>query len=68
MKTVTITVKILRVEVTSVFLDGPVKGLSGEELHHLCEDIFVFVHNFELKTAAKLITRPPQIVKCQRTV
>ncbi len=66
MKAVTITVKILRVEVTSVFLDGPVKDLSGEELHHLCEDIFVFVHNFELKTAAKLITRPPREPYCAR--
>ena len=56
MKAMAVVVKVLCVEVSSVFLDSHVKVPYGEELHHLCEDIFAFIHNFELKTAAKLIT------------
>lgn len=56
MNTMTVTGKVLCVEVSSIFLDGSVKDQFGKELHHLREDIFAFVHNFELKATAKLVT------------
>lgn len=65
MNAMTVTGKVLCVEVPSIFLDGPVKDQLGKELHHFREDIFTFAHNSELKTAAKLVSHSLQIVKCQ---
>lgn len=62
MKTMTVAVQILGMEVTSIFLDGLVKDPSWKELQYLREDIFASIHNFELEIATKLGKRSLQIM------
>ena len=68
MKTMTVTVQILGVEVSVVLFNGDFEDPSGEVCHYLREDIFALVHNLRLLAATNLAKRSLQIVKCQRAI
>ena len=68
MKTMAVTIEVLRMKISLVLLDGVFKDPSGEVGHDLREDIFAFVHDLWLLTATNLAKRSLQIVKCQRAI
>ena len=53
MKAMTVSVQILSMKVTLVFLDGLFKNPPWKEFHHLREDKFALIHNSGLNSATK---------------
>ena len=68
MKTMAITIKVLRMKVSLVLLYGVLKDPSRKVGHDLREDIFAFVHDLRLLMATNLTKRSLQIIKCQRVI